>query len=121
MPQGDHRYERFQRPVAMDGLQKLPQLGFLQTPTRSLVQAALRFVLDHPGVSSVLAGAKNRQQIEENTAAADLPALSLDERAHALTIAETIGTPDWAREERWLQRSPGGQRVEHVSCQPLAL
>jgi aryl-alcohol dehydrogenase-like predicted oxidoreductase len=97
MPPGDHRYERFQRPVTMDGLQKLPQLGFLQTPTRSLVQAALRFVLDHPGVSSVLAGAKNRQQIEENTAATDLPAFSPDERAKALTIAATIGTPDWAR------------------------
>jgi aryl-alcohol dehydrogenase-like predicted oxidoreductase len=97
MPPGDHRYERFQRPVTVDGLQKLPQLGFLQTPTRSLVQAALRFVLDHPGVSSVLAGAKNRQQIEENTVAADLPALSPNERAKALAIAATIGTPDWAR------------------------
>jgi aryl-alcohol dehydrogenase-like predicted oxidoreductase len=97
MPPGDHRYERFQRPVTVDGLQKLPQLGFLQTPTRSLGQAALRFVLDHPGVSSVLAGAKTRQQIVENTAAVDMPALSPDERARALAIAETIGTPDWAR------------------------
>jgi aryl-alcohol dehydrogenase-like predicted oxidoreductase len=97
MPPGDHRYERFQRPVTVDGLQKLPQLGFLQTQGRSLVQAALRFVLDHPGVSSVLAGAKNRQQIAENAAAADLPALSPDERARALAIADTIGTPDWAR------------------------
>ena len=97
MPPGDHRYERFQRPVTVDGLQKLPQLGFLQTPTRSLVQAALRFVLDHPGVSSVIAGAKNRQQIAENTAATDLPALSPEERARALSIADTIGTPDWAR------------------------
>jgi aryl-alcohol dehydrogenase-like predicted oxidoreductase len=97
MPPGDHRYERFQRPVTVDGLQKLPQLDFLRTPTRSLVQAALRFVLDHPGVSSVIAGAKNRQQIEENTAAMDVPALSPDEQARALSIAETIGTPDWAR------------------------
>jgi aryl-alcohol dehydrogenase-like predicted oxidoreductase len=48
-------------------------------------------------VSSVLAGAKNRQQIEENTVAADLPALSPNERAKALAIAATIGTPDWAR------------------------
>jgi hypothetical protein len=28
MPPGDHRYERFQRPGTVDGLQKLPQLGF---------------------------------------------------------------------------------------------
>jgi aryl-alcohol dehydrogenase-like predicted oxidoreductase len=97
MPPGDHRYERFQRPGTVDGLQKLTQLGFLQTPTRSLVQAALRFVLDHPGVSSVIAGAKTRQQIEENTAASALPGLAPDERARALAIAETIGTPNWSR------------------------
>jgi aryl-alcohol dehydrogenase-like predicted oxidoreductase len=97
MPPGDHRYERFQRPVTVDGLQKLPQLGFLRTPSRSLVQAALRFVLDHPGVSSVIAGAKTRQQIEENVAASAVPALTPDERARALAIADTIGTPNWSR------------------------
>jgi aryl-alcohol dehydrogenase-like predicted oxidoreductase len=53
--------------------QSLHRLGFLQTPSRSLVQAALRFVLDHPGVSSVIAGAKTRQRIEENIAASALP------------------------------------------------
>jgi aryl-alcohol dehydrogenase-like predicted oxidoreductase len=97
MPPGDHRYERFQQPGTMDGLQKLPQLGFLQTPARSMVQAALRFVLDHPGVSSVIAGAKTRQQIEENIAASALPAFTPDERTRALAIADTIGTPGWSR------------------------
>ena len=97
MPPGDHRYERFQRPGTVDGLQKLPQLGFLQTPTRSMVQAALRFVLDHPGVSSVIAGAKTRQQIEENIGASALPALAPEERAKAMGIADTIGTPGWSR------------------------
>lgn len=97
MPPGDHRYERFQQPGTVDGLQKLPQLGFLQTPSRSMVQAALRFILDHPGVTSVIAGAKTRQQIEENTGASTVPALAPDERARALAIAETIGTPNWSR------------------------
>ena len=97
MPPGDHRYERFQRPGTVDGLRQLSQLGFLQTPVRSLVQAALRFVLDHPGVSSVIAGAKTRQQIAENVDASALPALAPDEVARALAIAETIGTPNWAR------------------------
>ncbi len=97
MPTGDHRYERFQRPVTVDGLQKLPQLGFLEMPGRSLVQAALRFVLDHPGVSSVIAGAKTDQQIEENIGASALPALAPDERDRALAIADTIGTPGWSR------------------------
>ncbi len=65
MPPGDHRYDCFHLPVTKDGLAKLPELGFLQTPSRSMVQAAMRFVPDHPGVSSVIAGAKTRQQIEE--------------------------------------------------------
>jgi myo-inositol catabolism protein IolS len=97
MPPGDHRYERFQRPGTVDGLQKLPQLGFLQTSIRSMVQAALRFVLDHPGVSSVIAGAKTCQQVEENIGASALPALAPEERAKAMSIADTIGTPDWSR------------------------
>lgn len=95
MPEGDLRYERFNRPESLDALQKLPQLSFLRTPERTMVQAALRFVLDHPGVSCVIAGAKNRQQIEENVAASDLPSLSEAELAQAITIAETIRTPGW--------------------------
>ena len=95
MPEGDLRYERFNRPESLDALQKLPRLSFLRTPERTMVQAALRFVLDHPGVSCVIAGAKNRQQIEENVAASDLPSLSEAELAQALAIAETIRTPGW--------------------------
>lgn len=91
----DLRYERFQRPETVDGLRKLPQLSFLQTSERSMVQAALRFVLDHSGVSSVIAGAKNRRQIEENAATSDLPSLSEDEVRRALPIADTIRTPGW--------------------------
>ncbi len=79
----------------MDGLSKLPQLSFLATPERSLVQASLRFVLDHPGVTSVIAGAKNRRQIEENAAASEIPPLTQDELARALPIADTIRTPGW--------------------------
>jgi aryl-alcohol dehydrogenase-like predicted oxidoreductase len=60
-----------------------------------MTQAALRFVLDHPGVSCVIAGAKNRQQIEENVAASALPSLSAEELARAIPIADTIRTPGW--------------------------
>ncbi len=95
MPAEDLRYERFQRPETQDGLSKLPQLNFLATPERSMVQAALRFVLDHPGVTSVIAGAKNRRQIEENAAASSLPPLTAAELARALPIADTIQTPGW--------------------------
>jgi aryl-alcohol dehydrogenase-like predicted oxidoreductase len=95
LPSDDLRYERFNRPETVDGLSKLPQLSFLATPKRSMAQAALRFVLDHPGVSCVIAGAKNRRQIEENAAASDLPALAEGELARALPIADTIRTPGW--------------------------
>ena len=95
MPKDDLRYERFNRPETVDGLSKLPQLSFLATPDRSMVQAALRFVLDHRGVTSVIAGAKNRRQIEENAAASDIPALTDAELARALPIADTIQTPGW--------------------------
>ena len=95
LPADDLRYERFNKPETVDGLSKLPQLNFLATPERSLVQASLRFVLDHPGVTSVIAGAKNRRQIEENAASAQLPPLTKSELARALPIADTIQTPGW--------------------------
>ncbi len=91
----DVRYTRFQRPETVDGLQKLPQLDFLATERRNMPQAALRFVLDHPGVSCVIAGAKNRQQVEQNTAASALPSLTAAEVTRALPIADTIQTPGW--------------------------
>ena len=62
-----------------------------------MVQAALRFVLDHPGVSSVIAGAKTRQHIAENVGASGLAALTPEERTKAMAIADTIGTPNWSR------------------------
>jgi aryl-alcohol dehydrogenase-like predicted oxidoreductase len=96
MPPGDHRYERFHRPGTVDGLQKLSQLAFLQTAQRSMVQAAMRFVLDHPGVSSVIAGAKTQQQIAENVGASALAPLAPEELARALPIADTIETPGWS-------------------------
>lgn len=95
MPENDLRYERFQRPEVQDGLKKLPELLFLQNEKRSMVQAALRFVLDHPGVSCVIAGAKNRAQIEANVVASDLPSLTQEELERALPIADAVGTARW--------------------------
>lgn len=95
LPEGDVRYERFQRPETKAGLERLPELGFLQTDSRSMVQAALRFVLDHPGVSCAIAGAKNREQIEHNVAASEMDSLSDAELAKALPIADQITTPGW--------------------------
>jgi aryl-alcohol dehydrogenase-like predicted oxidoreductase len=97
VPKADVRYERFNRPESIDAFKKLPQLGFLAENTgRTMVQASLRFVLDHPGVSCVIAGAKTPQQIEENTATVDVPPLTESERQRASTIADTIHTPNWS-------------------------
>jgi myo-inositol catabolism protein IolS len=96
LPEADLRRERFARPEARDAFEKLPGLNFLSEGTgRTMPQAALRFVLQHPGVSSVIAGAKTRQQIEENAAAAEVPPIEGDELKRALAIAETIKTPGW--------------------------
>ena len=96
VPEEDVRYDRFQQPESVDALQKLPQLDFLAAGTgRTMAQAALRFVLDHPGVSCVIAGAKNREQIEGNAAAVEVPLLSETETRRALVIADTIRTPGW--------------------------
>lgn len=95
IPENDLRYARFQRPEVQDGLKKLPELLFLQNEKRSMVQAALRFVLDHPGVSCVIAGAKNREQIEANVVASDLAPLTQDELGRALPIADQVGTAKW--------------------------
>ena len=96
MPEGDHRHERFNRPDTVEGLSKLTELGFLQTPNRSMVQSALRFVLDHPGVSCVISGAKTRQQAEENAGASSVSPFTPDELARALPLADAISTPNWS-------------------------
>ena len=96
VPENDVRYERYQKPESIDALKKLPQLNFLAEGTgRTMTQAALRFVLDHPGVSCVIAGAKSREQIEQNAAATDVPPLAAEELKRALAIADTIRTPGW--------------------------
>jgi myo-inositol catabolism protein IolS len=95
LPESDLRYERFQRPETVDGLKRLPELAFLQNERRSMVQSALRFVLDHPGVSCAIAGAKNREQIEHNAAASEVASLTADELSKALPIADEVSTPGW--------------------------
>ncbi len=55
-------------------------LRFLEKPGRSLTQAALRFVLDEPAVSTMLVGMKTAQQARENFAVSDLPSFDETER-----------------------------------------
>lgn len=97
IPKEDIRYERFNRPGSIDAFKKLPALGFLAEDTgRTMVQAALRFTLDHPGTSCVIAGAKTMEQIEQNVASINVPSLTESELQRAFAIADTIQTPNWS-------------------------
>ncbi|NJL56146.1 aldo/keto reductase [bacterium] len=57
------------------GLQAVEELRALVPEGVSMAQFALRWILMFEAVSSVIPGAKNRQQARDNSAATDLPAL----------------------------------------------
>jgi L-galactose dehydrogenase/L-glyceraldehyde 3-phosphate reductase len=57
-------------------------LAFLRKgPYATLSQVALRFCLDHPGIATVVPGAKKVDEIEEAVACLDLPPLEAGDRA----------------------------------------
>lgn len=89
----DRRHERFDTPRIRNALKKLSELSFLvDGGRRTMAQAALRFVLDTPGVTSVIPGAKDLAQLEENAGADHVPPLTADERSRALDIG---GEANW--------------------------
>jgi aryl-alcohol dehydrogenase-like predicted oxidoreductase len=58
------------------GLTAVERLRGLVPEGRTLAQFALRWIVDQPGVSTVIPGARNAAQATANTAAASLPPLS---------------------------------------------
>jgi aryl-alcohol dehydrogenase-like predicted oxidoreductase len=58
------------------GLAAVAELKALLEPEQSLAQFALRWVIDQPGVSTVIPGARNPEQARANAAVADTPPLS---------------------------------------------
>jgi aryl-alcohol dehydrogenase-like predicted oxidoreductase len=63
------------------GLAAVRRLAPLVGTDRTMAQFALRWILDQPGVTVVIPGARNADQARGNTAAAGLPPLSDAERA----------------------------------------
>ncbi len=59
--------------TATDGLR------FLESNNRTIAQAALRFVLDHKDISTVIPGAKTPEQVNEDLAASEAPPLTGEE------------------------------------------
>ncbi|HEY54200.1 MAG TPA: aldo/keto reductase [Caldilineae bacterium] len=58
------------------GLVAVEELRSLTPPNATMAQLALRWILMFDAVSTVIPGAKNIRQIEDNAAAADLPPLT---------------------------------------------
>ena len=58
------------------GVETADELKALVPPGASLTQLALRWILDHESVSTVIAGAKTSEQVRDNAAASELAPLS---------------------------------------------
>jgi len=65
----------------------------------TMAQFAMRWILMHPAVSCAIPGAKRPQQVEENVAAADLPALSPEAMAAVARIYDTYARAEV--HDRW--------------------
>jgi aryl-alcohol dehydrogenase-like predicted oxidoreductase len=58
-----------------------------------MAQWALRWVLDQPGLSVVIPGARNAEQARANAAAASLPPLSADDLAAVQLVYDELIRP----------------------------
>ncbi|MFZ4814553.1 MAG: aldo/keto reductase [Phototrophicaceae bacterium] len=76
--------------VFLDDLAKVEQLKPL-AQGRTLAQLALQFTLAHPAVTTVIPGAKNIRQLNDNVQAGLLPPLSADELAQINAIVPIAG------------------------------
>jgi aryl-alcohol dehydrogenase-like predicted oxidoreductase len=63
-----------------ENLRRVGQFGFLAAGGRTLAQAALRYVLDSPGVSVLIAGMLKPAHLKENLAALGVPMLTVAEQ-----------------------------------------
>lgn len=77
-PEGDHRRHR-PRSWLVNGVKKVEQLRFLETPERTLGQAAIQWLLNEPRVMTVLPNIYDREQLVEFAKAVDTPQLTREE------------------------------------------
>jgi aryl-alcohol dehydrogenase-like predicted oxidoreductase len=61
------------------GVAAARELKELLDPGTTLAQFALRWVIDQPGVSTVIPGARNAEQVSQNVSAAALPPLTTEQ------------------------------------------
>jgi aryl-alcohol dehydrogenase-like predicted oxidoreductase len=72
------------------GLQAAEELKRLVDPGVTLAQFALRWVIDQAGVSTVIPGARNPEQVRGNAAAAALPPLRADQLAGVADVYDRL-------------------------------
>ena len=84
----DHRRHR-PKEWLLEGLKKVEQLNFLtESGERTLGQAALKFILASPEISSTLPNIYDEEQLEEFAAAPGAPDFTEDELAHVEELYE---------------------------------
>jgi aryl-alcohol dehydrogenase-like predicted oxidoreductase len=78
---------RYSREEIAERVEQVERLGFLvRGEIKTVAQAAMRWVLDQPGVTLVLTGAKNAQEAADCAAASDAAPYSAEELAKARTL-----------------------------------
>jgi aryl-alcohol dehydrogenase-like predicted oxidoreductase len=75
------------------GVQAARELKALVPAGATLAQFALRWVIDQPGVSTVIPGARNAQQVRANAASAQTPPLSAEQRAGVRDVYDRLIRP----------------------------
>ncbi len=81
------------------GLEAVRRLAPLVPQGATMAQWALRFVLDQPGLSVVIPGARNADQARANAGAAALPPLSADDLAAVRSVYDELVRP--SVHDRW--------------------
>ncbi len=75
------------------GLDAVRELAGLVPPGVAMSQFALRWVIDQPGVSVVIPGARNPEQARQNAASAALEPLSAEQLARVADVYERLIGP----------------------------
>jgi len=72
------------------GLEAVEELKRLVAPGMTLAQFALRWVIDQPGLSTVIPGARNPEQVRANAAVAALPPLSDEQLSGVVDVYDRL-------------------------------
>jgi aryl-alcohol dehydrogenase-like predicted oxidoreductase len=92
-PPGDPR-AHLDREWLQEGLRRVDTLGFLADGRAwTLAQASLRWVLDRPGVASVIAQVHSEDQLDEFVATPELPPLEESDLARIEALIESGFVP----------------------------